>query len=60
MCIYEDALVGYPERELRAQFASLTELQTLLDSEEWKKDRETLLRLATNVSSQIVVPRICI
>lgn len=60
VCVYEDAVVGYPEREIRIEFASLADLLNLLVSDEWKRDRETLLRLATNISSQIVVSRFCI
>lgn len=60
VCLYEDALVGYPERELRIEFEDLGKAQNLVSHEEWRRDREILLGLATDVSSQIVTPRLCV
>lgn len=60
VCIYEDALVGFPEREIRVEFDSFNKLQNLLDSEEWRKDRERLLQSASNITSQIVTSKLCI
>lgn len=60
VCVFEDAIVGYPEREIRVEFENLNKLQSMLDSEEWRKDRERLLQYATNITSQIVTSRLCI
>ncbi len=60
VCVYEDALVGYPEREIRVEFDTVSKLQSLLDSDEWRKDKERLLQSASNISSQIVTSKLCI
>ena len=52
--IYEDALVGYPERTLMIEVEDLGTLQRILRSKEHARFRNELLTFGTDVQSQIL------
>jgi hypothetical protein len=59
VCIYEDALLGWPERTLMIEVSSLEDLERILQSAAWRKHREDFFSYASSVSSQIQNCRLC-
>jgi hypothetical protein len=52
--VYEDVLVGWPDRTIMIEVDDLASLQRILDSEERKRLRREFQTCATTVQSQIL------
>ncbi|MBI4497578.1 MAG: hypothetical protein HY689_06765 [Chloroflexi bacterium] len=52
--VYEDMLVGYPERTIEVDLEDLSCLQRILGLEEHRRLKEEFLQYATSASSQLL------
>lgn len=60
ICVYHDALVGYPERTIMVEVDSLAHLDVILASEDFRNIRGELLNYATGISSQLLDRAYCL
>lgn len=60
VCVYHDALIGYPERTIMVEVDGLSHLEVILNSTDFKNIRLKLLDYGINVSSQLLDRAFCV
>lgn len=60
VCIYHDALVGYPERTLMVEVDSMSHLDIILASQVFRSLKTELLDYASGISTQLLDRAYCI